>query len=46
MAAPNLPPGFDFTDPDIYAHRLPVQELDGFAKSMTESQCQEETNKE
>ncbi|MDT5369559.1 MAG: cholest-4-en-3-one 26-monooxygenase [Mycobacterium sp.] len=26
MAAPNLPPGFDFTDPDIYAHRLPVQE--------------------
>jgi cholest-4-en-3-one 26-monooxygenase len=27
MAAPNLPAGFDFTDPDIYAHRLPVQEL-------------------
>ena len=27
MAAPNLPPGFDFTDPDIYAQRLPVQEL-------------------
>ena len=27
MATPNLPPGFDFTDPDIYAHRLPVQEL-------------------
>jgi cholest-4-en-3-one 26-monooxygenase len=27
IAAPNLPPGFDFTDPDIYAHRLPVQEL-------------------
>ncbi|MCV7378719.1 steroid C27-monooxygenase [Mycobacterium alsense] len=27
MAAPNLPPGFDFTDPDIYAHRLPVAEL-------------------
>jgi cholest-4-en-3-one 26-monooxygenase len=27
MAAPNLPPGFDFTDPEIYAHRLPVQEL-------------------
>jgi cholest-4-en-3-one 26-monooxygenase len=26
VAAPNLPPGFDFTDPDIYAHRLPVQE--------------------
>jgi hypothetical protein len=23
MAAPNLPPGFDFTDPDIYAQRLP-----------------------
>ncbi len=27
MTTPNLPPGFDFTDPDIYAHRLPVQEL-------------------
>ena len=27
MATPHLPPGFDFTDPDIYAHRLPVQEL-------------------
>ena len=27
MAAPNLPPGFDFTDPDIYAHRLPVAEF-------------------
>jgi cholest-4-en-3-one 26-monooxygenase len=27
MHAPNLPPGFDFTDPDIYAHRLPVREF-------------------
>ena len=27
MATPNLPPGFDFTDPDIYARRLPVREL-------------------
>jgi cholest-4-en-3-one 26-monooxygenase len=27
MATPNLPPGFDFTDPEIYAHRLPVREL-------------------
>jgi cholest-4-en-3-one 26-monooxygenase len=26
-AAPNLPPGFDFTDHDIYAERLPVEEL-------------------
>ncbi|HJT94463.1 MAG TPA: cytochrome P450 [Mycobacterium sp.] len=25
--SPNLPPGFDFTDPDIYAERLPVEEL-------------------
>lgn len=25
--SPNLPPGFDFTDPDIYAERLPVAEL-------------------
>ena len=24
---PNLPPGFDFTDPDIHAERLPVEEL-------------------
>ncbi|ORB63863.1 cytochrome P450 [Mycolicibacterium tusciae] len=27
MAAPNLPAGFDFTDPDIYAARLPTEEL-------------------
>ncbi|BAX90965.1 cytochrome P450 [Mycobacterium shigaense] len=27
MAHPQLPPGFDFTDPDIYAERLPVEEL-------------------
>ena len=27
MACPNLPPGFDFTDPDIYTERLPVDEL-------------------
>ena len=27
MPTPLLPPGFDFTDPDIYAQRLPVQEL-------------------
>jgi len=27
MASPDLPPGFDFTDPDIYAERLPIEEL-------------------
>jgi cholest-4-en-3-one 26-monooxygenase len=27
MPSPNLPPGFDFTDPDIYTERLPVEEL-------------------
>ncbi len=27
MLAPNLPPGFDFTDPDIHVERLPVDEL-------------------
>ncbi|CPR11832.1 cytochrome P450 [Mycobacterium bohemicum DSM 44277] len=27
MATPDLPPGFDFTDPDIYAQRLPTEEL-------------------
>ncbi|BBY39767.1 putative cytochrome P450 [Mycobacterium mantenii] len=27
MADPNIPAGFDFTDPDIYAQRLPVDEL-------------------
>ncbi|BDX32027.1 linalool 8-monooxygenase [Mycobacterium antarcticum] len=27
VASPNLPSGFDFTDPDIYAERLPVEEL-------------------
>ncbi|MET0473868.1 MAG: cytochrome P450 [Mycobacterium sp.] len=25
--SPNLPAGFDFTDPDIYAERLPIAEL-------------------
>jgi cholest-4-en-3-one 26-monooxygenase len=25
--APNLPPGFDFTDPDIYTERLPMEEF-------------------
>jgi cholest-4-en-3-one 26-monooxygenase len=27
MPTPNLPAGFDFTDPDIYAERLPIAEL-------------------
>ncbi|KZS75359.1 steroid C27-monooxygenase [Mycobacterium kansasii] len=27
MPCPNVPPGFDFTDPDIYAERLPVAEF-------------------
>ncbi|KHO20595.1 cytochrome P450 [Mycolicibacterium setense] len=27
MPTLHLPPGFDFTDPDIYAERLPVEEL-------------------
>lgn len=27
MPTPDLPAGFDFTDPDIYAERLPVDEL-------------------
>ncbi|MDV3126362.1 cytochrome P450 [Mycobacterium sp. 21AC1] len=27
MPTLNLPPGFDFTDPNIYAERLPVEEL-------------------
>jgi cholest-4-en-3-one 26-monooxygenase len=27
MQTPSIPPGFDFTDPDIYAERLPVEEL-------------------
>ena len=27
MPTPNLPSGFDFTDPDIHAERLPVEEL-------------------
>ncbi len=24
---PDIPPGFDFTDPDLYAHRVPAEEL-------------------
>ncbi|MCW2691138.1 MAG: putative cytochrome [Mycobacterium sp.] len=27
MPTPNLPQGFDFTDPDIYCERLPVEEF-------------------
>jgi cholest-4-en-3-one 26-monooxygenase len=27
VAAPDIPPGFDFTDPDIYTTRVPAQEL-------------------
>ncbi len=27
MAAPQIPAGFDFTDPDLYAHRVPNAEL-------------------
>ncbi|MEO3761638.1 cytochrome P450 [Mycobacterium sp. B14F4] len=27
MVAPNLPKGFDFTDPDIYAERVPMEEF-------------------
>ncbi|MDP9165055.1 MAG: cytochrome P450, partial [Actinomycetota bacterium] len=27
MPIPKLPAGFDFTDPDVYAERLPVEEL-------------------
>jgi cholest-4-en-3-one 26-monooxygenase len=30
---PNLPPGFDFTDPTLYARRLPVAELAELRKS-------------
>ena len=27
MAVPDIPPGFDFTDPDLYASRVPSQEF-------------------
>lgn len=27
MVAPSLPEGFDFTDPDLYAERLPMEEF-------------------
>jgi cholest-4-en-3-one 26-monooxygenase len=27
MAEPNIPPGFDFTDPDLYTRRVPADEL-------------------
>ncbi|HVQ85462.1 MAG TPA: steroid C27-monooxygenase, partial [Mycobacterium sp.] len=27
MPCPTLPPGFDFTDPDIYTERIPVEEF-------------------
>jgi cholest-4-en-3-one 26-monooxygenase len=27
MAEPSIPPGFDFTDPDLYVERVPAEEL-------------------
>ncbi len=27
MAVPDIPPGFDFTDPDLYSSRVPTEEL-------------------
>jgi cholest-4-en-3-one 26-monooxygenase len=27
MAEASIPPGFDFTDPDLYARRVPAAEL-------------------
>ena len=27
MTAPDIPPGFDLTDPDLYTTRVPAQEL-------------------
>ncbi|MBO0879445.1 MAG: cytochrome P450 [Mycobacterium sp.] len=33
MPTPNIPPGFDFTDPDVYAERLPVDELTEMRRS-------------
>jgi cholest-4-en-3-one 26-monooxygenase len=27
VATPDIPPGFDFTDPDLYAHRVPTEEF-------------------
>ena len=27
MAEPRIPPGFDFTDPEIYVHRVPAEEF-------------------
>jgi cholest-4-en-3-one 26-monooxygenase len=27
VPSPNLPPGWDFTDPDVYAERIPVEEF-------------------
>ncbi|GLP74595.1 linalool 8-monooxygenase [Mycobacterium antarcticum] len=33
MPSPLLPPGFDFTDPDVYAHRMPMEELTELRRS-------------
>ncbi|MBI3216873.1 MAG: cytochrome P450 [Mycobacterium sp.] len=33
MSAPVLPPGFDFTDPDLNLQRLPVEELSALRRS-------------
>ncbi|SKU52434.1 Putative cytochrome P450 [Mycobacteroides abscessus subsp. massiliense] len=33
MVHPSLPAGFDFTDPEIYAQRLPVEEFKELRKT-------------
>ncbi|MCX6462607.1 MAG: cytochrome P450 [Pseudonocardiales bacterium] len=33
MPVPPLPPGFDFTDPDVYAERVPLAELAALRRS-------------
>ena len=45
MASPNLPPGFDPTDPDIYAERLPVQELAELRKTAPVWWCEQPIGK-
>ena len=36
MPTPNLPPGFDFTDPDMYAERLPIDARTMSGQEMTD----------
>ena len=45
MPTPNLPPGFDFLDPDVHVERLPVEELAELRKTAPVWWCEQRIGK-